>query len=125
MPAIARMGLNNEDVMILVRHVRTARNTGAGPDEAWAAAKGKLTGIDPAAIDVWREEVEKRVSAEPTPMVAGQGNIVARNAELEAQLADLKRKVSDLGLRNEEMSKQLAAAEELIKGVGDKAGKKK
>jgi len=115
MLSIARMGLNDEDVMILVRNVRQARENGAGPDEAWSEAKAKLTGVHPEAIEVWRETVEERVSTEPAPMVAGQGNIVARNAVLESEVARLKKKVADLGAKNESLDQQLSSALEMIK----------
>jgi hypothetical protein len=111
---LGRTGLNNDDVKILIREYRTARNGGAGPDEAWSIAKRAVQGVDPAVLDAWRPHIHEKAEGEPAPTNAQHGNLVDRVAFLESENADLKRKLADAGTRNEELSKQLAAAEELL-----------
>ncbi len=117
-----RTGLRNDDVAALVRAVRAGRDSGLGPDEAWARAKAEVHGVDPAVFDGWRGTVEERAAGGTAQVsVTRTANVLERLTQQDEEIANLKRRLSDAGSQYEQAQKeitqfreQLAAAEELL-----------
>lgn len=104
-----RSGLRNDDVLLLARAVRSGRDAGLGPDEAWAQAKRQVLDVEPEVLDNWREEIEKRAEAGHVGVTrTTTTNILARVSEQEEQLTNLKRRLADAGEKVEKQEFQLA-----------------
>lgn len=98
-----RLGLRQEDVNYLVRAVRAARGEGFGPGEAWARAKLGLRDVSPEVLEAWRPEVEKQVEAGTADSPNASGNLIDRNAKLDAEVSRLKRQLAEAGATNEKL----------------------